>query len=206
VGLCAKENNKAGVTLLPTLDMIASRLLPPLIIFKAKFGARLMKQWATYTKSFVVFTKTHWMTKHVMLLYFEYIMKFYPRQKIGLIIDSAQQHVARDLYGWLQVLNERNQHGSTIYLAFIERGLTAIYQPGDVTINKPIKQEIRRRYYDFVCQQYDKVIAERKVDVSREQLVEFIEGAFKEINLQQFKKGRLLIHLIFVALTRILTT
>ena len=55
VGLCAKENDKAGVTLLPTLDMIASRLLPPLIIFKAKFGARLMKQWATYT-SIIVFT------------------------------------------------------------------------------------------------------------------------------------------------------
>jgi len=57
-----------------------------------------------------------------------------------------------------------------------------------VTINKPLKQEIRRRYYDFVSQQYDKVMAERKVDVSREQLVEFIEGAFKEINIQQVKK------------------
>lgn len=57
-----------------------------------------------------------------------------------------------------------------------------------MTINKPSKQEIRRRYYDFVSQQYDKVMAERKVDVCREQLLEFIEGAFKEINIQQFKK------------------
>lgn len=188
VGFSAKENDKAGVTLLPTLDMTSSRLLPPLIIFKAKFAARLMKHCSSYTKSFVVFTETHWMTKHVMLLYFEYLMKYYPGQKIGLIIDSAQQHVSAELRCWLQVLNERNQHGSTIYLAFIERGLTAIYQPGDVTINKPLKQEKRRRYYDFVSQQYNKVIAERKVEVSRENLVEFNEGAFKEINLQQFKK------------------
>ena len=69
VGFSAKENDKAGVTLLPTLDMMASRLLPPLIIFKAKFGARLMKQWATYTKSFLLFTESHWMTKHVMLIF-----------------------------------------------------------------------------------------------------------------------------------------
>ena len=133
------------------------------------------------------------MTKHVMLLYFEYLMKYYPGQKIGLIIDSAQQHVSADLHCWLQVLNKRNQHGSTIYLAFIERGLKAIYQPGDVTITKPIKQEIRRQYYDFVSQQYNKAIAERKVDVSRKKLVEFIEDALKEINLQQFKK-RTIVH------------
>ena len=44
VGYSAKEKNKSGVTLLPTLDMTASRLLPPLIIFKAKFGARLMQK------------------------------------------------------------------------------------------------------------------------------------------------------------------
>jgi len=82
VGYSSKENNKAGVTLLPTMDMTASRLLPPLIIFKAKFGARLMEKWSTYTKSFVLFTETHRMTKHVMLLYFNYIMKFNPGQKL----------------------------------------------------------------------------------------------------------------------------
>jgi len=95
--------------------------------------------------------------------------------------------VARDLYGWLQTLNANNEYGSTIYVEFIEKGLTAIYQPGDVTINKPLKQEIRRRYYDFVSQQYDKVMAERKVDVSREQLVDFIEGVFNHINTQQLR-------------------
>ena len=95
--------------------------------------------------------------------------------------------MARDLYGWLQTLNANNEFGSTIYVEFIEKGLTAIYQPGDVTINKPLKQEIRRRYYDFVSQQYDKVMAERKVDVSREQLVDFIEGVFNHINTQQLR-------------------
>jgi len=44
-----------------------------------------------------------------MLLYFEYLMKYYPGQKIGLIIDSAQQHVSADLHCWLQVLNKINQ-------------------------------------------------------------------------------------------------
>ena len=187
VGYSAKEKNKSGVTLLPTLDMTASRLLPPLIIFKAKFGSRLMKKWSTYTKSFVLFTETHWMTKQVMLLYFEYLMKFYPNTKIGLIIDSVQQHVSNQLYGWLQILNEENKYGSQIYLAFIEKGLTAIYQPGDVTINKPLKQEIRRRYYDFVSRQYDKIREERKINVSREQLVNFIEDAFNQINSQQIR-------------------
>jgi len=56
-------------------------------------------------------------------------------------------------------LNAENKYGSTIYAEFIEKGLTAIYQPGDVMVNKPLKQEIPRRYYDFVSQQYDKVMA-----------------------------------------------
>ncbi len=122
-------------------------------------------------------------TSHVTI----FRMKFYPRTKIGLIVDSAQQHVSRELYGWLEILNSENKYGSEIYIAFIKKGLTAIYQPGDVTINKPLKQEIRRRYYDFVYQQYDKVIAERKINVSREQLVDYIEDAFNQINTQQIR-------------------
>ena len=55
VEFSAKENDKAGVALLPTLDMTSSRLLPPLIIFKAKFAVRLMKQWASYTKNYSLY-------------------------------------------------------------------------------------------------------------------------------------------------------
>jgi len=58
VEFSAKENDKAGVALLPTLDMTSSRLLPPLIIFKAKFAVRLMKQWASYTKSYSLYDQT----------------------------------------------------------------------------------------------------------------------------------------------------
>jgi len=47
-------------------------------------------------------------------------------------------------------LNEENEYGSKIYIEFIEKGLTSIYQLGDVMVNKPLKHEIRRRYYDFV--------------------------------------------------------
>lgn len=61
----------------------------------------------------------------------------------------------------------------------------AVYQPGDVVVNKPLKQEIRRRYFNFVSDQYDTIMTQRKVEVSREQLAEFIERAFDVINRQQ---------------------
>ena len=74
------------------------------------------------------------MINQIMLLYLKKHNEILPKTKIGLIIDSAQQHVACDLNCWLQTVNADNEYGSTIYVESIEKGLTAIHQTGDVMV------------------------------------------------------------------------
>ena len=57
IGAAAQIDDKAGCTVLPTMDMTASRLLAPMVIFTGVFGATLMKKWQSYSDSLVMFTK-----------------------------------------------------------------------------------------------------------------------------------------------------
>jgi len=61
-------------------------------------------------------------------------------------------------------------------------------------------------YYDFVCQQYDTILAERNIQVSREQLTESIEVLLTTLILSSCEIGQLLNPLIFVGFILILMT
>ena len=92
IGISASVDEKDGCTVLPTMDMFASQLLPPLIIFKGTFCGTLMKRWSNHSKSFVLFTEKHWMTAETTLLYLWWLMMMYPGKNIGVIIDYAPAH------------------------------------------------------------------------------------------------------------------
>ena len=49
-------------------------------------------------------------------------------------------------------------------------------------VKKPLKQNMRRRYNDLVCEQYNKILAKRKETVSCKHLAQLIEGASNHIN------------------------
>ena len=71
IGSTARIDNKMGCTVLPTMDMSASCLLPPMIIFTGVFGGHLMKRWRNYSNSLVLFTEKHWMTSNTFILYLD---------------------------------------------------------------------------------------------------------------------------------------
>ena len=82
VGSTANIDEKSGCTVLPSMDMTASRLLPPLLIFTGVFGAKLMKEWQSYSSSLVLFTKSHWMTSETFVLYMDWLMDIYKGKKL----------------------------------------------------------------------------------------------------------------------------
>lgn len=61
VGTAMKSYEKEGCTLMVSMEMISSQLLPPFVIFKGQFAKTLMKRWQGYSKSSVLFTSNHWM-------------------------------------------------------------------------------------------------------------------------------------------------
>ena len=81
VASALKFNEKEGCIVMVTLDMIDNRVLPPFIVFAGSFGKTNMRKYKSVTKATVLFTKTHWMTVHCLMLYFEYLSSYYPGKK-----------------------------------------------------------------------------------------------------------------------------
>lgn len=186
VGSSIKTDDKSGCTVLPTMDMTYCRLLPPLVIFSGVFCSRLMHQWRQYNNSFVLFTPSHWMTSETFVLYLKWIMMHYPGKKIGLIVDYAPSHFNSENSDWLQKLNDENEDGTTLILEWVDKGLTSVYQPGDISINKPLKSYVREAYHDHVTKELERSVrAGVTLKISRAKLLEFIEMACKRINDNQ---------------------
>jgi hypothetical protein len=183
-------DEKKGCTVMVSMDMFASQLLPPLIIFTGVFGKTLMKKWSSYAKSTVLFTQNHWMTAETNILYLQYLIKIYPKKRIGLIYDHAPSHVCQVVDTWVSEYNRTAEKYEQVIIEFIDPCLTSIFQPPDVVMNAPLKKKIRREY-----QQHVRKIAISDeglnpgdvVNVTRTDLVKFVENAFDEINLENRK-------------------
>ena len=192
VGTGLKVDDKAGCTVLPTMDMLSNRLLPPVIIFNGVLCATLMAQWQNHTPSLVMFTPSHWMVKETFILYVKWLMMIYASKRIGLIIDYAPSHSNNNIDQWICKLNNESTDGTFIVIGHIDKGLTSVYQPGDLVINKLLRDIVRQQYYDHVTNIIGGIKPGMTLKVSREKLVDFIEYAVNKIN-QDVKKN----HLIF---------
>lgn len=81
---------------------------------------------------------------------------------------------------WLEETNltEKPQ----IIYDFVEAGMTSIYQPPDVVVNKPLKDVIKRAYGEYRNQIAGTFIPGAKIEMSREKLTNIISDAYAKIN------------------------
>ena len=185
VGTASKIDEKDGCTLMVTMDMASSQLTTPFIIFKGTFGARLMKEWSGYKTSTVLFTENHWQTSSTVIIYLESLRKLYPTKRvIGLIWDKASSHYSEEVVDYITQSNETST--PKIIVDFVDAGLTSVYQPPDVMINKPLKKSIRLQYERLMADRLKNYpfVAGIQVSVSREELVGIVEAAYYSINMQ----------------------
>ena len=194
VGAAMKSNEKEGCTLMVSMEMISSQLLPPFVIFKGQFGKTLMKKWQTYSKSSVLFTSNHWMTAETNILYLQYLIGLFTGRKIGLIYDNAPSHVSAEVMDWITSYNSKAPPNEQLVVEFVDPCLTSIYQPPDVVMNAPLKRLVRQQYHDHVHRilQDESHSSEfkpgDKVTISRETLIDFVEKAYEDINNENIKK------------------
>jgi hypothetical protein len=180
------DNEKRGITLALGIDLQASRLLPPFVIDKGKFGSTLMKQWNNYSRSAVIFNETHWMTQYTFIIWLSYLMMLYPLlTRIGVIVDRSRTHFGPMIDEWLKTCPV------TFTILFIGEGMTSVMQVGDLILNKPFKLAVKQRYQALRDQAIGNLsvreLATVRYCVPRDQLIGIIEDVADEINLQNVR-------------------
>lgn len=67
------ESGESTFTLMLSGELFSNSLLPPFIIFKAVFGANIMKTWENHKPSRVVTTQTHFQNEFTFCLWLQYV-------------------------------------------------------------------------------------------------------------------------------------
>ena len=128
------------------------------------------------------------MTTETFVIYLDWLMDFYKGKKIGLIIDYAPSHDNVTLTKWVQKLTECKRDTQTVLIVeWIDKCLTSVYQPGDIAINKPLKDFVKKCYSNHIVQSLPSYKPGMRLKVTREQLLTFIESSVESINAQQKK-------------------
>jgi hypothetical protein len=148
-----------------------------------------MKKYQDHDGALVLFTKSHWMCAETTVLYLTWIMQMFPDDVVGLILDYAPCHRSALVETELIRMNEENRVKGLrgrLVLEWIDPSLTSVYQPGDISINKPLKNSVRRRHAQLVATatQREGYKPGEEFKVSRDMLLEIIEDACKDINAE----------------------
>ena len=176
VGSNIEEDEKAGCTVMVTMEFFTSTLVDPFIVLTAKQDGRLATQWDKYAgPARVVFQKNHWMDTPTAIKYLDWIQTLYPNKKVGLIWDHAGAHICS------AVLEHANKLGFVV--EFINKGMTSVQQPCDLYANQQIKKIIKDKYHEYrMSLTFEE---QTKVKVPRELFVSWVEIALREVNNKQ---------------------
>jgi len=178
-------NEKRGVTLAVTASLRSSCLLAPFIIDTGEFGADLMQQWGSYTKSTVVFNKTHWMTSYTFILYLDWVVTVNVVKRLMLVVDKATTHYGCLVDKWIAE-NRAAPSRTQVFVHYIDEGMTSIHQVCDIAVNKPLKAAIKKAYFKAravaVAGLKTADLVGMVYSVPREDLVGMIEDAYETIN------------------------
>jgi len=177
----------------------SNEVLPLFAILK---GKRLSPEVQELQNHGIVITATinAWMTEEAFLLWITNIWEPYSSQfdRSLLLLDHFRVHLSE------RVLAELERCKTDVLL--IPKGLTFMYQPCDVYVNRPLKDNVRRHWREFMIQQNDlgsiiiiyNNVLEKPSKPKKEQVIrwvdeslrslDFVEDAFFSVILRGFEQ------------------
>lgn len=183
------SNEKLGLTFMVTAELNASKILPPFLVFTGERGKRLDKQYADWPEreghnAYIAFQRKHWFDAPTTLRYLEFIDSLYDDdESIGLVWDMAPAHRDTRVAEALQKYAERGR----MFTFVIPGGMTSILQVCDLTLNAPIKAQIKRRYQIWRLEEIRRQRQAGKtghltLKVSRPLLIGWVEDVVRQYN------------------------
>mmetsp|Transcript_17294 Transcript_17294/g.42366 ORF Transcript_17294/g.42366 Transcript_17294/m.42366 type:complete len:712 (+) Transcript_17294:91-2226(+) len=184
--LIAPVGRKNGVTLMVTVELEGSRILPPFWVFQGKTGARIDQEFANFEQenngAHVAFQPMHRFDSAITCRYLRWLRRQYPNRKIGLVWDMAPQHASE------QVLKFIRESREWLVVTFIPGGLTSILQPCDLVVNSALKKRVKKKYAIWKHTQLARDRTEKghkTLKLSRKKLVQISLDVIRELNLEQ---------------------
>jgi len=149
---------------------LAGDMLPPQLIFQGKTARSLPTSsvHAKASQAHLTFSDNHWSNQETMQLYIEQIVMPYVGECIDrhrlasnaniiLVLDVWAVHKSEEFRRFLRTYHPR------IHLAFVPANCTSKLQVADVTLQRPFKHGIRKRFNEWAARQILEQIADGKV-------------------------------------------
>ena len=187
VGTTTESNDeRKGVTLMLSAYVekncrtgkLSAGVLPPFFVFNGVTGAILDKRYKDWCKrpghsGSMNFQKKHWFDKIITLRWVNwFVNQFLKGKTLGLVWDACPAHLAGLVQARLRELQDQRR----LYVADIPKGLTSILQLGDICLNGPCKNSLKKSYLSFTLAEVKRRRAlgetgKLVVKVTREQLM-----------------------------------
>lgn len=182
VGSNRKEDEKQGCTVMLGCEMFTSKMIAPFVVMTGTRSGTLSRKFSNWEgASKVTFHPKHWMDKNGCCDFLEWLNECFKGEKIGLIWDAATCHRSE------QVLEKARDLNITI--GEIPPGCTSLLQICDLIVNKPVKQEFKKKYTAWKIRQ-DPGPGE-KYKVEREDVIYWLEEAVKDFDKSSFEARKI---------------
>jgi len=171
---------------------LSSGVLPPFIVFNGKTGATLDKRYKDWHQrpghtGSMNFQKKHWFDTAMTLRWINWLVDQFTRgMKIGLVWDACPSHLSQVVQARLRELQDQRR----LFVVDIPGGMTSILQLGDICLNGPCKNSLRKSYLSYSLDEVNrrKALGETGkivVKVTREQLMTWTETFVDTFNSKE---------------------
>ena len=172
--------------------------LPPILVFKAKKNGRFENdlnslQIVKDKKIFVYCQGNAWCDTDIFLNWLKNIYLNYElikiKKKCLLILDKAPSHCTNTIIDFL--------NNNKIKRVFIPGGLTRKLQPLDLSVNKPLKEKLKKKYNQYIIDKGDEdntLFHNHQAKVDRKLIVQWVHEIWEndinsDIIVNGFKKS-----------------
>ena len=154
--------------------------LPPVVVFKGNPNGRVAKELEKHPlveskQLFAFWQNKAWNNKDVMKKWINVVWRKYAHFKLKkknmLVLDEASVHKIPEIKKSLEL--------SETKVMMIPGGLTRYLQPLDVSINKPFKDGIRKKYNEYWLEKWD-------IKVSRKEILNWVGEVWYDDNLTSY--------------------
>ena len=186
---------------------LTAGLLPPFMVFNGKTGKTLDNRYKDWSRrpghhGSMNFQTKHWFDGVITLRWINWLVaKFPDHLKLGLVWDDCPSHKESHVKARLEELEAEGR----LVTFLIPQGMTSILQLGDICLNAPCKNFLRKKHLEWQFRELrhrreEGMRGRQVIKIDRELLMTWTENFIDNFN---FKEERGETNILIPCLTKV---